>query len=237
MNKIIIASENLYPESLLYLQRMGYTVKTLKSQDGMEKAVSSHPDMYIAHLGDAIVADYRVHDLLTSFDSKTDIKFGGREVHDASMVKYPDNIGFNCARVGKNIICNEKYTSPLIIEHARKQGLNILNVRQGYAKCSTCVITDNAIITEDESIYNCATDNGIDVLKIRKGHVELPGYDYGFIGGCSGLIEKKLVAFNGNVMLHPDAAEIVEFCYKHDVGIVSVCNKKLSDIGSIIRIC
>ena len=47
-------------------------------------------------------------------------------------------------------------------------GYEIINVKQGYAKCSICVVSDNAIITADKGIAKAAIQNRIDVLEITR---------------------------------------------------------------------
>lgn len=236
MSKLIVVSENIYPESKIKLCKMGFTLLDFKSQCSIEKSVSAHPDMFITQLGDKLIYDNAINKLFTNLRGKENIIESDMGQDSEKILEYPHNIGFNCVKVGDKLICNKKYTCSRVIKYAGENGIEILDVKQGYAKCSTCVISDNAIITEDESIAECAEKNGIDVLRIQKGHVKLDGYDYGFIGGCSGLIENKLVAFNGNVFLHPDCKRILDFCYNHSVGIVNLCDKELYDVGSIIRI-
>ncbi len=184
--------------------------------------------------------DKTVHNLFTckmpDSNEENKIIFCDRGVDIQNNYGYPYNIGFNCVNVGNKLICNKKYSCKTVLDYAEKNGIEILDVKQGYAKCSTCVVADNAIITEDESIAWRAEENGIDVLKIEKGYVKLDGYDYGFIGGCSGLIENNLLAFNGNINLHPEYEKIHEFCKRHGVQIIGLCGREPMDIGSIIRI-
>ena len=51
-----------------------------------------------------------------------------------------------------------------------KDGKRILHTNQSYAKCSSAVVGENAIITSDESIYRVCIENKIDVLKISVGY-------------------------------------------------------------------
>ncbi len=78
---------------------------------------------------------------------------------------------------------------------AMKNGIEIVDVKQGYTRCSTAVIGKNSAITADSTIYNALTKNGIDVLKIDSGSVRLDGYGYGFIGGACTMIDDDTVAF------------------------------------------
>ena len=147
---------------------------------------------------------------------------------------YPYDISYNAARVGNNIICNKNFTDDIIIEFANKNGLNLINTKQGYAKCSICVVSNDAIITSDKNIQSVAIKNGIDVLLVNDNEIKLAGFDHGFIGGATGLLNKNLLAVNGNIKLHTNYNEIMKFCAKHNVEVISLNNDEIIDIGSIL---
>ena len=63
-------------------------------------------------------------------------------------------------------------------------------------------MTESAIITDDVSIASAAEKNGLAVLLVSKGDVALPGREYGFIGGCCGLIAPDTMLFNGSLASH-----------------------------------
>ena len=77
----------------------------------------------------------------------------------------------------------------------------------------------------------------MDVLLIRQGYIELPGVDYGFIGGSSFKVNKNTLAFTGNIKLHPDYNNIKSFAHNHNVELLSLTENTMIDIGSIIPIC
>jgi len=108
---------------------------------------------------------------------------------------------------------------------------NLIDVRQGYSGCSICIAGDNAIITADPFIHKRAIENGLDSIIITSGHIQLPFFDYGFIGGASFYSDGK-VYFFGNVSKHPDFYEISKFCYMHGSEIHSLGNGILLDYGS-----
>ncbi len=233
-NKQLIVDCRISEKSEKCLEKMGFELIKIPQCNLFDNPVSAHPDMLMTKINNVLFIDSSIHDLFTTKSVKF-VERGG-EVKNNETLKYPYDIEFNCVQVGDKLICNKKYTNEVIVAYAEKNGITIIDVKQGYAKCSTCVVTDNAIITEDSAIAKKANEFGIEVLKISKGSVGLSGYDYGFIGGASGLIENKLLAFNGNILNHPDFERIFEFCYKHSVGIVCLSDEKLYDIGSIIRI-
>ena len=149
--------------------------------------------------------------------------------------KYPGDVLLNCVCVGKNFICNTQTVAQEILSKMKKSGYNIINVSQGYTKCSVVPVSENAIITDDESVYSGCLNHGIDVLKVSKGSVRLNGFDYGFIGGTAGMISENTVLFNGNIKQHQDYKAIELFFEKHSVKFVCT-EDKLTDIGSIIPI-
>ena len=91
-------------------------------------------------------------------------------------------------------------------------------------------------ITADKNISNTAIKNNIDVLLIENKGIILKGYNEGFIGGATGLIENNLLAVNGNIKLHKDYIRIKQFCREYGVDIVSLSDEPICDIGSIIRL-
>ncbi len=149
--------------------------------------------------------------------------------------KYPNDILLNIAIVGTHVFCNEKHASATVLEYLRELGYNIHHVSQGYAHCSTCILSEHAIITADSSIAMGAEKAGIDVLLISVGNISLPPYDYGFIGGASGVCGDR-VYFCGSLDHHPDGDKIREFCLKHHKTVVELCDSPLADIGGILFI-
>ncbi|MCL1858355.1 MAG: hypothetical protein FWF92_03895 [Oscillospiraceae bacterium] len=152
------------------------------------------------------------------------------------LYQYPYDIGLNAVMFGDYLIGNVKYINKNILEYAKKTNKKIIDVKQGYTKCSVCIVDENSIITSDESIYKKAIENNINVLLIKKGHIDLDSYEYGFIGGCSGLIDKNKLVFTGDITLHPNYKDIKSFCDNRKVEIISLSKKKLYDYGSLLCI-
>lgn len=151
--------------------------------------------------------------------------------------KYPLDVPLNVASLGNTLICNPKTCAKEILIFAKEEGMAIINVNQGYTKCSTLIVDDHAIITEDESIYKAVldSDEDIDALLIKKGYVSLPGYDYGFIGGASVTISDK-VFFFGAIQDHPDYDKIKLFIEQHGKHLVQLSSdKQLLDIGGCVE--
>ena len=71
------------------------------------------------------------------------------------------------------------------------------------------------------------------VLLIEKGHIELPGFDYGFIGGASFVYEDKVIFF-GNIERHPDFENIKDFIEATEYELIYNNSIPLTDIGGAV---
>lgn len=148
---------------------------------------------------------------------------------------YPNDCLLNFADIGEYIICNKSILTENLIDILPNK--QIIDVKQGYSKCSVCICKHNTIITDDISIYNTVSQyDNIKSLLVQKGSVHINKYEYGFIGGCCGLIDKDTLLFNGDLSTHTDFDKIRKFLYDNNIKYIDIKNKPLTDIGSIIPI-
>lgn len=215
---------------------LSYTDKViaLSPLPSLPTPVASHPDMLVWRHDKTIVtwAEYAAQE--KQIFAKLSV--AGYEIITAderAADRYPLDVPLNAAIVGKSIIANKRAISKKITELAEKNALRLLHTNQGYAKCSTCVVSDNAIITADTSIHELAEKNGISSLLISADGVRLDGYDKGFIGGASGS-DGENVFFCGNVLSHPNGERIVAFCEQNGKKAVSLSSEPLYDCGTVI---
>ena len=94
-------------------------------------------------------------------------------------------------------------------------------------------VSDNAVITDDPSIYSACVSNGIDCIEVSKGSVKLKGQDYGFIGGCCGKTDDT-VLFTGALNSHNDSERIKGFLRKYNAEYIELTEDVLTDIGGMI---
>lgn len=226
----VIADYRIGEKSVKKLNEMGIKVILSCEIPSLYEAVKGHTDMMLHHLGkNKFVAAPEAYEYFVKTLPEADIIKGSAKLTD----KYPYDIAYNAAAVGEKLFCRRDYTAPEILSKYE----SILNVKQGYSKCSICLVSKNAIITSDSGIYEIASAAGIDALKIREGYIRLEGLPHGFIGGASGLISNDTLAVNGNIDTHPDSGLMRAFCEKHGVNILSLNEGEIVDIGSIIPIC
>ena len=149
---------------------------------------------------------------------------------------YPDEVKINVKKTEKAIVCNTKYVSEMIKAYAENYGIDLIHSNQGYVGCSSVLITDNAVMTDDESVYSAFHRIGFDCLMLSKGQIKLSGHSYGFIGGACGFIDKKLLAFIGSLNTHKDAEKIKQFLNKYNVSYIELTDEPLTDVGGIVPI-
>ena len=222
--------ENERSSLLAYADR----IIPLSPLSALPAPVASHPDMLVWCYGNTIItwSEYKRQNA----DIFTELEGAGAKIltaDEAPSDKYPLDVPLNAAVVGKSIITNTRAVSKKIKAFAEQNKLQTLHTNQGYSKCSTCVVSDNAIITADTSIHELAEKSGISSLLISADGVRLDGYDKGFIGGASGN-DGTHVFFCGDLYAHPDGEKISDFCKSHGKIPVSLSDEPLYDYGTVM---
>ncbi len=211
--KTLTLSKNSAPQLIKYLKDQGYNIELFGPIAQVAEPINCHPDLVFTWLKPGCI-------------------FKGNPETLTSL--YPGDIRYNAASTGKYFLHNLKYTDSQLLERTKSLGLKLIDVPQGYSKCSICIVDEDSIITYDRGIVIKARQAGLDVLEVSPGHIELPGFDTGFIGGCSGLVDGKLI-FNGDLSAHPAYGAICDFLRKKKVGLKYFAQYPLTDIGSIIE--
>lgn len=240
MNKTLFLSGSDL-EIINKLNTMGYNTIISKPNEALDVPIRSHADclLFIPDENTYLIEEGNnnaiVNYLTKGEESK---KISNSEIIMVSGIKspYPNDVKLNAKVFGKNILCNINTVSSYIKEYAQNHGYRLMHCNQGYAACSTIKLSDNAAITDDISVYNTLSSIGIDCLMVSKGSVKLKGYNYGFIGGCCGMIENNLIAFAGNADTHADSELIKNFLVKHCIDYVNLSDGELIDIGGIVTL-
>lgn len=217
MKSNIYLSELAHPMLIEYLKTQGHELNFIYENDIVYKEVCTHADLYMCKLGANPDAP------IFHIEDKSELGF-----------RYPDNVKYNGVCMGEYFIHNLKHTSDRLMVEVETRGLIPISVKQGYTKCNMVVVNDNAAITSDVGLYNSLQGLGLDLLLIRQGYVELPGFSYGFLGGASGRVGDEII-FNGNLEAHPDFRKIQIFIEKQGLKVKHFPEYSLTDIGSIIQ--
>ncbi len=219
----------LNEEAVRLLKDRGAEIFYTEKNTSVDESVSYHCDISALYLGDGkIVVDNQQEALMNN------LKIKGFDVVESQKTvcgMYPNDIILNHAIVGEYIIGKSSCFDKSVAENIAD--LKVIDVKQGYAKCSVLVVDGCSIITDDESIASNAHKNGLNCLLIEKGDILLGGHEYGFIGGASGKISNNEILFFGDITKHRDYDKIKDFLSRRNIGIISL-DFPLTDFGGII---
>lgn len=225
------------PKCVLDSLKKNFEIIQLPPDTSLPEAVNGHSDLLIFKIDNKLVTRksyYRTaKDKIDLICDKSGLELVLSDVEAGDH--YPNDCGLCAAVSGRKIICRKASTDVEILRLADDFEYKVINVHQGYSKCSCAVLADGAIITADRGIAKVTLENDIDTLLITEGNVALTGYSYGFIGGATGICDDKLY-FSGNLKSHPDHKTIEEFSKKHDTECISLSDGNLFDVGSLIFI-
>lgn len=228
----LVAISEAAGEALKKLNELGIETKKIPSLSSLPQGISSHADLQFLHLSSNkfITANEHLFDRL-DVQEKAEI-----EIIGALKSDYPSDVPLNAAIIGNYIICNPNTVSKLVLGFADSAGLTVIPVNQGYSKCSICILNESAIITDDIGIYRSTQKFLNDVTFVEKKSIVLKGYNYGFIGGCSGKLGKNTLAFNGELSSHSDCNKIADALQRNNLKVIELKSGALEDIGSILPI-
>lgn len=198
-------------------------------------AVSTHPDMQICNVCDGVwLCEPTTYEYY-----KNQLQLFGVKVTSGETsvgCNYPEDVAYNVVVTDDFFMHNVDFTDKKVLELTKNNGIRILNTKQGYTMCATCIIDENAVITDDGGVYRACRNNGIDCLLVDKDKILLGERNDGFFGGCCGMIDHKILLFCGDIKKHKCYKEIKEFADKYSVELVSAYEGPLVDIGSILPI-
>lgn len=229
----VIVSPDVYDDTINNLKNCGLNVVFSMQNKNVSDILSYHADMQIANINYTTYVCapecYSYYcDILKNY--KKNIVAGNTFLSS----NYPQDIAYNIVITNSCAIHNFKYTDSVIKNYLANK--NIINVSQGYCACTLCALGNNAFITSDRGLYKTLVSNNLDVLLIDDSCILLPGFDHGFIGGASVMINGKLLAVNGKIQDHPDYDNIKSFCLNYGICVESFSNNPIMDIGSFVVI-
>ena len=233
----LAAVSGIFAEIPKALAKLGVQCITTRSDPRLPAPIASHADMQMFHLN-----GNRTFVLKGEQELKQQLEAAGFAVAEtASMptASYPGDVLCNALQLSGKLLANLGSMDPLIYTYTESLGLQTMHVNQGYTRCATAVVNDHAIITMDIGIQTAAQFLGMDALLISEHDILLNGYDYGFIGGCCGLIDRDTLAFTGALDSLRNAPQIRAFLEKHHVTPVELTQNRMLDVGGILplKVC
>ncbi len=237
---ILLLSHNTPEKVVLAAEARGFRTVVMPPVPSLPSPVASHPDMLLfcrwntlfvraAHMERADFS--RAVEEIISAEPSLSLSL----TSDDAGARYPGDIAFNCTVIGGALVGLADHISPAVRRAASANLMPVVNVAQGYAKCSTAHLGDGArapIISADETILRAARERGVPAYKIMPGGVSLPGYDTGFFGGASFFADGTLYTL-GDVDQHPSAETIKDAALTHGVRVHSLSDQPLFDSGCL----
>ncbi len=231
----VIVAGNSDPEIIESLKKLKLNiVPTIKSLE-VDESIAYHPDIVIHPVNHStLVIEPNVFDYYKEGLKNTNLKLikGEKKLG----VKYPDDIAYNIGRMKNIAIHNFDHTDGVLKFYLKKEGLDLIHVKQGYTKCSMAIVDDTSAITADKAIYKVLKEKGYSVLLIEPGYIRLENQKYGFIGGATGNLSKDIILLSGTLNDHPDKENIFEFFKSKNKTIKFLSNKNIVDVGTIISL-
>ena len=218
---------NAPAEAKELLRKFGEVFETVPLKT-LTDATATHPDMQFVMIqsGKALAAS-ELEEYYSSLFPDLDITAVG-----GVCSPYPNDCSLNFVELSDmRIITAEQRRRLPSLPNKRE-----ITVKQGYTKCSVCVLNDRAIITGDRAIAAKAAQNGLRAYFLPDGEITLDGYKNGFWGGCSGLLGDGKLFFTGDIEKLSCYAELSDILKKENVTPVYPEGLLLSDHGSVLRI-
>ena len=236
----ILLSRRAYDAYADALAAYGYTAVPLDADPTLPALNADHADTLIFRAHTTLLA---AKPLIDSLPEPLRDRFIAAD--HTPHGSYPGDTALNALTVGRHLFARTASLSADVRRAAAAEGLEIVDVKQGYARCSTLPLSAvNAAITADEGMARAMEACGVDVLRITPGHIDLDGRSDGFIGGasfvdepfcCCSLHMPPLVGFFGSPGSHPDGARIRAFIESHGYRMLTT-DGRLRDLGGAVVI-
>ena len=217
------------------LEKCGVLCLSVPSNPNLDPRLRSHADLSVLHLGGNRLL---LADCLRDSALAADLEGKGAALSflpERQKAAYPGDAGLNLCLMGERVIANPKTAAPQALQ-AALPGRTLLSTRQGYSRCSVCVLDRDSLITADARIAAAAERAGLHVLRILPGGIRLAGYSSGFLGVAAFKLSKRKIAFTGHLEDHPDQNAILRFLESRGLEAVFLSDEPIFDIGSAVPI-
>lgn len=200
---------------------------------GLPVGLRFHPDLALCPVDrNTVVSAPSVYDYYKGILEPLGVNVieGGIEPQE----KYPLDVPYNVAILNNYAIFLERGIDIVLHDEIQKRGYKSINIKQGYSKCSVAITGHTSAITSDRLLYDKLVRKGFKVLYIEPGNIVLPGYNYGFIGGATGLLSDNELLVAGSLQKHPSKDIIYDFLKSENIDIIELSDGNIVDIGSIL---
>ena len=226
-----------------YIKSLGYEIIENGFNLNTYDEIASHVDIYYLKVGDMV---------FSSPEKKGLVPFNTVSCTTPIGFEYPMDIPYNVCVVGNNAIHNFKYTDNIVKFYLERHGYNLIQVEQGYANCSTCVLDNNSCITSDIGIAKALMDASVDTLFVTEPDIKLKkrlsdvfkdqsrmsfvdSTMQGFIGGAMARLGDTVVLF-GDVQNLVNGNKIQRFIEKKGLKFHYFEGLDVVDYGGVLEV-
>ena len=221
-----------YPELCRRVEQLGPAVIRTSRDRSLPEPVAFHGDLQLCHLGgDQVVLEPGAGGLMEVLGR---MGFRCRATCRPAENRYPGDVRLGMLLLNRWGFGLLEAAAPEILTGLLLNDWELVFSRQGYARCSVCVVDREAAITADLTLAGLLEGKGIQCLRIDPGDILLEGYDTGFLGGCCGLLAPGLLAFTGSLERYREGEKIKDFLSRRGVRWVSLTDGPMVDIGGIL---
>ena len=239
MEKYVIIDSRMRQIEKDFFKSLGYNIIELEKSEKVYTEISSHVDIFACQIDDILICEKSIYDYLKKEILNSKIICGESEV----QCKYPNDVKYNVCQIGRYTIHNFKFTDIKISKIIDDKQLKKIQVSQGYTNCSTAIIDENSIVTNDKGIFDACIEEDIDSLFINvdDGEIKLLNGDgsysnmRGFIGGCISRLGDNVMIF-GDIKKLKDYEKIYEFMRRKNIKIITFKDEDLIDYGGLIEV-
>ena len=228
MNSPIAIIDARSPQKAIDKLSEQFRVIPFLTEDITYDAIAGHPDIFFCQGDTLVVAPNLPNAILKELESNSytvgETPVGSDVINSTS---------YNCVVTKSYIIHKQGHTDKQILRTNERK--NYISVNQAYTRCNLIAISEGAFITSDANIQKNLESNNCECLFVSPRGIELPPYQYGFIGGCMGK-HGKTIYINGSLANHSEGKAIENFIHKHRLDIMELHDGNLYDGGGILFI-
>ena len=217
------------------MSELGISVTALPNSPAVSPYLRSHVDLMVFNSGNGrlILAKEIMAQPIVNY--LTNRGFALIEARRGQDCDYPHDVSLCAALVGKHLLHNLRYTDEVILENLGGEIIPI-QINQGYARCSICVVDDNSIMTFDRGVERAARRAGVDTLLLNEFEIRLNGFRNGFLGGAAFRLPNKRLAFTGQITNSSARAKIEAFLAERGIAPEYLCERPIFDIGGVVAL-
>ncbi|MDR0363500.1 MAG: hypothetical protein LBH92_00520 [Bacteroidales bacterium] len=225
---LIIADVRMPKAAKNRLETLG-EILWMETQPSTYFAIAAHPDIFYCQIGATIVAAPNAPRRITEklIDNNISLITGCHEIGS----QHPETTFYNAVFTKSLFIHNTKLSDDAL--HSFTASREIVFTSQGYTRCNLIPLTETSFLTSDRNIEKALLKRNMETLFVEPKEILLPGVNHGFIGGCCGIFDKKLIVI-GSFDRHSQGKMIRYFIENQEIEIIELYEGALWDGGGIL---